>query len=137
MYLVDTSAWFAARRTPSLGGWFGTILAEARVATIDAVNLELLHSSRNIADFQQRRLDLARLPTIDVDGPIWRRATDIYEALAAKGGSHHRQVPHPDLLVAAAAEQAGLPVLHYDSDFDVIASVTGQPVEWIAPRGSL
>jgi hypothetical protein len=43
----------------------------------------------------------------------------------------------PDLLVAAAAEQAGLAVLHYDADFDRIASVTGQSCGWVVPAGSV
>jgi predicted nucleic acid-binding protein len=42
-----------------------------------------------------------------------------------------------DLIIAAAAEAAELTVLHYDRDFDHIASVTGQPTEWIAHPGSL
>jgi hypothetical protein len=39
--------------------------------------------------------------------------------------------------VPAAAERVGLPVLHYDRDFELIAAVTGQPVRAIAPLGSL
>ncbi len=35
----------------------------------------------------------------------------------------------PDLIIAATAELAGLTVLHFDKDFDVIAELTGQPVE--------
>jgi predicted nucleic acid-binding protein len=50
---------------------------------------------------------------------------------------HHRRVKHPDLLIAAAAESAGVPVLHYDRDFEAIAAVTGQPMRWIAPMGSV
>jgi predicted nucleic acid-binding protein len=42
-----------------------------------------------------------------------------------------------DLLVAAAAELAGVPVCHYDRHFEVIAEVTGQPVRAIAPLGTL
>jgi predicted nucleic acid-binding protein len=42
-----------------------------------------------------------------------------------------------DLMIAAAAEAAGLVVLHYDHDFDLIAKVTGQPVEWIVPAGTV
>ena len=42
-----------------------------------------------------------------------------------------------DLLVAAAAEKEGLTVLHYDSEYDTIAAVTGQPVEWVVPRGTV
>jgi predicted nucleic acid-binding protein len=41
------------------------------------------------------------------------------------------------LLISAVAERAGVVVLHYDADFDVVASITGQRVEWVAPKGSL
>jgi predicted nucleic acid-binding protein len=40
-------------------------------------------------------------------------------------------------LIAAAAETAGLTVLHYDEDYDRIAAITGPDVRWLAPRGSL
>jgi predicted nucleic acid-binding protein len=40
-------------------------------------------------------------------------------------------------LVIAAAEAAGLTVLHYDDDYDRIARVTRQPMEWVARAGSL
>jgi hypothetical protein len=26
--------------------------------------------------------------------------------------------------------------MHYDADYDRIAEVTGQPVEWVVPRGT-
>jgi predicted nucleic acid-binding protein len=42
-----------------------------------------------------------------------------------------------DLLIAAAAELAGVTVWHCDEDYDRICAITGQAVEWIAPRGSL
>ncbi len=42
-----------------------------------------------------------------------------------------------DLIVAAVAEQAGVVLLHYDSDFDRIAAVTGQAAEWVVPRGTV
>lgn len=43
----------------------------------------------------------------------------------------------PDLLIAAAAEASGLTVIHYDADFDRIASLTGQPVAWVVRKGSV
>jgi predicted nucleic acid-binding protein len=45
----------------------------------------------------------------------------------------------PDVLVAAAAaaEERGLTVLHYDADFDRIAAVTGQSCAWVVPSGSV
>lgn len=51
--------------------------------------------------------------------------------------SQHRAVPLPDLLIAACAEQADLKVLHHDADFDRIGELTGQPTQWIVPRGNV
>ncbi|MFC9892469.1 PIN domain-containing protein [Nocardia sp. NPDC127579] len=62
------------------------------------------------------------------------RAIEVQGHLAQK--SKHRSVPIPDLLIAATAERHNLTVLHYDGNFDTIAEVTGQPVEWVVPRGS-
>ncbi len=45
----------------------------------------------------------------------------------------HRSVSTLDLLIAATAERYSLTVLHYDGDYDRIAQVTGQPVEWVVP----
>ena len=43
----------------------------------------------------------------------------------------------PDLLIAAAAEQRGVAVLHDDADFDAIAAVTGRRCRWVVPAGSV
>jgi len=69
--------------------------------------------------------------------PKWARAHWVYEQPSARGGAHQRSVKHPDLLIAAAAEAAGLTVLHYDEDYDRIAEVTSQPTRWLARAGSL
>jgi predicted nucleic acid-binding protein len=53
------------------------------------------------------------------------------------GGAHQRSVKHPDLLIAAAAEAADLTIVHYDEDYDRIAEITGQPMRWLVPAGSL
>ena len=47
-----------------------------------------------------------------------------------------RAVGLPDLLIAAVAEREHVTVLHYDGNYDLIAQVTGQPVQWVAPRGT-
>ena len=55
------------------------------------------------------------------------RAVDVLTLLAQRG--QHRAPPISDLIIAATAELAGLTVLHLDKGFEVIAQVTGQPVE--------
>lgn len=55
------------------------------------------------------------------------RAWEVQMLLADLG--QHRAPSIPDLLIAATAEKAGLTVLAVDKDFDLIAGITGQPVE--------
>ncbi|MFD5427009.1 PIN domain-containing protein [Streptomyces sp. NPDC127084] len=55
--------------------------------------------------------------------------------LAVKG--QHRCASIADVLIAAIAERHGVSVLHYDADFDTIAGVTGQPVEWVVEPGTV
>lgn len=135
--LADTSAWFVSRRDTRARADFDERLARRTIATCDAVKLELLFTARNGLELSARRVELDLLPQCPIGPAEFRRALDIYEEIAQQGGLHHRRVKHPDLLVAAAAESAGVPVLHYDRDFDVIAAVTGQPTRWIAPPGSI
>ncbi len=135
--LADTSAWTTSGRDPDIRQRFDDAVLEERVATCDAVKLELLYEPRNGAEFSRTRTALDLLPQCAIGPQEWRRALDVYETLAHQGGTHHRSVKRPDLLIAAAAESAGVPLLHYDADFDVIAEITGQATRWIAPRGSL
>lgn len=138
MQLADTSAWVWTR---AIGGEFRTAfdedVIEGDVATCDMVRLELLYSTRNATEFADLRDDLHALPNCPIGVDQWQRALDVYEQLARQGGMHHRAVRHPDLLIAAAAETAGIPVLHYDEDYDRVAAITGQEAHWLAPRGSL
>jgi predicted nucleic acid-binding protein len=98
---------------------------ELLVTAIDASEFDLvLKAFDGLRDFPIRRRE-------------WDRAADVMHALAAQAPKRHRLVKVPDLLVAAAAEAAEVPVLHYDRDFETIAEVTGQPLRALAPLGSL
>lgn len=55
------------------------------------------------------------------------RALQVQILLAGQG--QHRAPSIPDLIIASAAELAGLTVLHLDKDFELIVSITGQPTE--------
>jgi len=70
-----------------------------------------------------------------MDQSVLDRAVAVQDLLAAR--SQQRGEKIADLLIAAAAEAAGLVVLHYDHDFELIADVTGQPTEWIVPAGTV
>jgi hypothetical protein len=135
--LADTSAWGVRRRDPTVLAAFTRAVAQGLIATCDMVKLELLREARSADEIAVRRDELDALRNAPIGGRVWQRALDVLERLAARGPLHHREVPLPDLLIAAAAERAEIPVLHYDRHFELIASVTGQPVRALAPLGSL
>jgi predicted nucleic acid-binding protein len=122
---------------PALRGAFDEALVDGELATCDMVRLELLHSARSTTEVAEIRRELAALPDCPIDKDQWNRALWVYEQLSAQGGASQRSVKHPDLLIAAAAEAAGISVLHYDEDYDRIAAITGQPTRWLAPKGTL
>ncbi|MGD0715350.1 MAG: PIN domain-containing protein [Gaiellaceae bacterium] len=135
--LADTSAWTSRRRDPAVSDEFERRLEAGEIATCAMVKLELLWETQDSTIFRRRRGLLDALDEIAIDERVWTRATEVFERLGADGPLHHRRVKIPDLLIAAAAELAGVPVCHYDRDFELIAKVTGQPVRAIAPLGSL
>jgi hypothetical protein len=107
-----------------------------KLATCSMTDLEQLFSVRTGVEHRARRGDIAlRYARVPIEQRTLDRALDVQGLLAERG--QHRGANIPDLIVAAAAERAGLTVLHYDSDFELIAEVTSQPVEWVLPRGSV
>jgi predicted nucleic acid-binding protein len=135
--LADTSAWTGRRRDARLTAVFDELLARGRVATCDTVKAELLRERRTAEEVAATRARLELLRTVPIGERVWRRALDVLQLLSERGPLHHRQVPIHDLVIAAAAERAELPLLHYDRHFELIAEVTGQPVRALAPLGSL
>ena len=136
MELADTSAWTSRHRDPVVEVDFEGLVATGEVATCDVVRFELLASTQDHDQFVQLhgRLDALHSAAIDRESGVARWTCT---RAARQGPLHHRRVQFLDLLVAAAAELAEIPVLHYDHHFELIAEVTGQPVRAIAPLGSL
>lgn len=97
-------------------------------------DLEIGFSARNAAEWDRLAAAVKIFELVDTSTTHVRRAKQVQRLLAAK---HRRGRKLPDLLVAAAAEERGLTVLHYDGDFDLIAAVTGQASEWVVPAGSI
>ncbi|MFI9801433.1 PIN domain nuclease [Streptomyces sp. NPDC052302] len=124
-YLIDTSALARVLLRQAAEEWEQQ-MAAGLVALCDVTELELLYSARSAKDrevLQERLNQFAWCPMPD---GIYRRARVVQRELTAKG--EHRSAGAVDLLVAAAAEEAGLTLLHHDRDFETIARVTGQPV---------
>jgi predicted nucleic acid-binding protein len=134
-YLADKSA-LARLGHPAVAAWLEPRILDGEVARCSIVDLEVLYSARSHKDFvaivDERTTGFELAETTEAD---FARAVSVMEQLARSG--RHRAVSIPDLLIAAVAERSGLVVVHYDQDFDHIARVTRQPMQWVAPKGSL
>ncbi len=133
--LADTSAWHHSA-APAVADAWERKLREDQIATTAPVRLEVLFSAESASDYDAIAAGLTAVRQLACGEAAWERALEIQRRLAHRAALHHR-IQIPDLLVAAVAEIEGVVVWHYDSDFDRIAELTGQPTEWVAPRGSL
>jgi predicted nucleic acid-binding protein len=97
-------------------------------------DLEVGFSARNAGEWDRLLDGLQAFESIETSAEHVRRAKQVQRLLAA---GHQRGRKLPDLLIAAAAEDRGLTLLHYDGDYDLIAAVTKQPCEWVVPAGSI
>ena len=133
-YLGDTSA-LARRSKAEVAERLDPLLEAGLVARCTITDLESGHSSTSPVDHRSTRQQRSTWPFVAMDQQVLDRAVTVQDSLAER--SHQRGVKIADLLIAAAAENAGLVVLHYDHDFDLIADITGQQTEWILPPGTI
>lgn len=110
------------------------LAASGALARAGVTDLEVGYSARSAKEWDQAVDALDAFELIETSADHVRRARQVQRLLASK---HQRGRKVPDLLIAAAAEANDLVVLHYDADFDRIAAITGQPVEWVAQAGSV
>lgn len=135
LYLADTSVYVLQGRHPAVQRRFETLLVAGRLAICQMTALEYLNNAPDPKTYEILWKALHGQRWLDVSAPAMDRALAVHRSLAAT--SQHRKFRLPDLIIAATAEQHGATVLHYDADFDRISAITGQPMEWVAPQGSL
>ena len=127
-WLIDKSALGRLAKSPDAAEWINRVnRGVVRISTIS--RLEIGYSARTAADLRGdlTRPPLSLLPVEYLRPAVEDRAVEVQALLADRG--QHRAPSIPDLLIAATAELNGLTVLHLDKDFDLIAAITGQPVE--------
>ena len=130
-HLVDTSVLTRLGAVP-VREFLEPLVEAGNVARAGITDLEVGFSARDSTEWDGLIGALSAFKLIESTAAHVARARQVQRLLAEGRG---RKVP--DLLIASAAEERRLIVLHYDSDFDVISSVTGQPVEWVVARGSI
>ncbi len=130
-WLIDKSAIGRLYRSGDADEWAERIdRGLVRISTV--TRLEVGFSARSAPDHRSLMSEapIASMPVEYLTPRIEDRAVEIQSVLAERG--QHRAPSIPDLLIAATAELAQLTVLHLDKDFDLIAEITGQPVERLA-----
>lgn len=132
-HLVDTSVLTRLRLQP-VREIIEPMAAAGELARAGISDLEIGYSARSAKEWDQVLDALGAFELVETSSDHLRRARQVQRLLAAK---HQRGRKIPDLLIAAAAEASNLAVLHYDADFDRIAAVTGQPVDWVLAAGSV
>jgi predicted nucleic acid-binding protein len=123
------------RRFPGLAKWFNSQVRSGRVLVCDLIRLELIRLTPNHERAVQVAGRLAAFDAVPMPESLWSRTRDVQLSMAESGD--HRRVPPPDLLIAAAAELANVPILHYDRDYERIAAITGQEHVWFVPQGAV
>jgi predicted nucleic acid-binding protein len=133
-HLIDKSAWARMHHDAVAEKWHGE-MASGRIAVTGIGMLEVLVSSTSGRDFADGRFEMSAMPRVAVTEQIIDRAIDVQGEMVGRGT--HRAPSAADLILAACAEANGLSVLHYDRDFELIADVTGQLMEWVVPAGTI
>ncbi len=123
-------------RHPDVSRRLRPLIESGVVATTASLDAEALYSARGPAQYEQlwadRRVAYEYLPTNDEH---WQTARGAQRALARSG--LHRSVGVADLLTAAIAAAHRLTVVHYDADFETVATVLEFKHRWVVPRGSV
>ena len=127
-WLIDKSALVRLAETADAALWAERIeRGLVRITTV--TRLEVGYSARSGADARSLFTSppVSVMPVEYLTPAVEDRAVEVQLLLAGQG--QHRAPSIPDILIAATGELAGLTVLHVDKDFELIASITGQPTE--------
>jgi predicted nucleic acid-binding protein len=134
-HLADTSA-LARLYRPAIAAVLGPLIEAGLVATCGVIEFELGWATRNGAEFDLVRADRAQgYEWLAIHDEDWHRALDVQAELWRSG--RVRAVGFPDLLIAAVAEREQVTLLHYDGDYDLIAEVSRQAMQWVVPRDTV
>lgn len=127
MILIDTSAWVEfLRDTASPVCTRVDELLGADLATCHPIRMEVLAGARDERHLSDLRRLLARASLVPTEPIDYEDAAALYRA-CRRGGEIVRKLI--DCLIGAVAIRADIPVLHADTDFDVLARHTALRAE--------
>lgn len=105
--------------------------------TCPVARLELLFSARDGSDHDRLDAILGVLRDVAITRSVTDAALSPLRKLAHIQPLQHRSVRFPDPVIAAAAQDAAIGVLHCGHHCDRLAEVIRFDSRWIAPAGSL
>jgi predicted nucleic acid-binding protein len=132
-FLVDTSV-LKRLRHDEVRGVVEPLAERGELGRPSICDLEVGYSARNAAEWAELLTALDAFARVETSAAHVTRALHVQRLLAERS-KRGRKVP--DLLVAAAAEELSISLLHYDADFDLIAEVTGQASQWVVQAGTI
>lgn len=132
-YLIDKSA-LARWTKPSVREVLKPLHERYLLAVCAPTEYEMIHSARDSDEATRLSTWLHAFDYVHCDESAFTRALEVQRHALNTG--FHRALSLPDLLIAATAELRRLTILHYDGDFDMIASITGQPTRWVVRPGT-
>lgn len=132
-HLADTSV-LTRLKSPPVRTVLEPLVQAGAVGRAEMTDLEIGFSARSVDEWDALAVALEVMVRVAITDRHFARARQVQRLLVEKGLRGRKL---PNLLIAAAAEEKGLIVVHYDADFAHIAEVTGQIAEWVVPRGSV
>lgn len=133
--MVDTSAWSRAQYREIHPLWREALLAD-RLRLSPVARLEILLTARDGSTFDELAEELSAVRPAPLTTSVIRSAEEAMRTLANRAAGAQR-LPIIDYLLAAAAQETGGAVLHYDRDYDTLAEVMAFESIWLARAGSV
>jgi predicted nucleic acid-binding protein len=129
--LADTSAWMQARRDASARNLLLAAIERGEVRWCWPVRYELMVDARGGDGIAAVERTLDALREVPVDRSVQRAVLSLMRDLAAEGSHGAHRYPLTDLTVAAAAQHAGIAVLHFDQHLERLGDHLGVDAFWI------
>jgi predicted nucleic acid-binding protein len=121
--LADSSAWIEYLRhtgSPTNVAMRG-LIEDGNIAVTDPVAMEVLAGARDEQHLSDLRGLLGRAELIPCSSADFLEAASLHRRCRQRGETVRRLV---DCLIVAVAIRAGLPILHNDGEYDVLARHT-------------
>jgi predicted nucleic acid-binding protein len=131
--LADPSAWMQAGRDERVRQLLLGAIERGDVCWCWPVRYELMIDARSQDDIAAVERTLEGLREIPIDRNVQRAVFSATREMASKGSHGSHRFPLTDLAVAAAAQAAGVEILHFDRHFEQLSARFGISAYWISP----